>query len=249
MTELRSQTSRALAGLLLSSALGACAGPSVTAPPEAPPTREAAAASSETELPPDPAESAQTPPTPDDALRYTRDLPARGQLVAILETTQGSITCELFEERAPLTVANFVGLARGLKAHVDPHTDRSVTGLPFYDGQRFHRVIPGFLIQGGDPTGTGYGGPGYVIPDEFDPELRHDRPGTLSMANLGPDSGGSQFFITEVAAPHLDDRHTVFGRCADLETVRAISHIPTDPENRPTEDVQLLRVIIERRAD
>ncbi|RVU49000.1 peptidylprolyl isomerase [Lujinxingia sediminis] len=216
---------------------------------EASPGPDARVPGPTSELPPDPSESAHTPPTPDDALRYTQDLASPGTLIAILETSEGSVTCELFEKRAPVTVANFVGLARGLKAYVDPQTDRSVTGRPFFDGQRFHRVIPGFLIQGGDPTGTGYGGPGYVIPDEFHSELRHDRPGTLSMANLGPDSGGSQFFITEVAAPHLDDRHTVFGRCSDLETVRAISHIPADPENRPNEDVQLLRVIIERRAE
>ncbi|TXD37580.1 peptidylprolyl isomerase [Lujinxingia vulgaris] len=242
-------SAHALAGLLSGVLVCACASPAVQPSPGPTSGPDSEASSPASELPPDAPESARTPPTPDDALRYTRDLSSSGQLVAILETSQGSISCELFEDRAPLTVANFVGLARGLKAYVDPQTDRSVTGIPFFNGQRFHRVIPGFLIQGGDPTGTGYGGPGYAIPDEFHPELRHDRPGTLSMANLGPDTGGSQFFITETAAPHLDDRHTVFGRCSDLETIRAISHMPADPENRPAEDVLLLQVVIERRAE
>lgn len=131
---------------------------------------------------------------------------------AILQTTKGDITCELFPGRAPLTVENFAALAEGTKQHRDPQTQETVQ-RPFYDGLSFHRVVPGFAVQAGDPTGTGEGGPGFTIPDELHPELRHDAPGVLSMANHGPDTGGSQFFITLAAAPHLDGRHAVFGRC------------------------------------
>ncbi|WP_233497045.1 peptidylprolyl isomerase [Lujinxingia litoralis] len=199
-----------------------------------------------TELPPDPVHTADQPPSPEATADYTRDLGDSGILRALFHTSQGTISCELFEKQTPLTVANFVGLARGLKAFVDPQTDRSITGVPYFNGQRFHRVIPNFLIQSGDPTGLGYAGPGYTIPDEIREDLRHDGPGVLSMANLGPDTGGSQFFITEIAAPHLDGRHTVFGQCEDLEVIRAISHAPTDVNNRPAEPITLDRVLIER---
>lgn len=130
-------------------------------------------------------------------------------LYARMETTRGTILLELEYERTPLTVINFVGLAEGTVEH-------SRSGSPrYYDGLTFHRVIDDFMIQGGDPTGTGTGGPGYRFPDEFDPTLRHDRPGILSMANSGPDTNGSQFFITHVPTPWLDDRHTVFGTVVD----------------------------------
>ena len=168
-----------------------------------------------------------------DLRTYTSDIEGEGALSATLHTSEGEIHCLLHEDRTPITVANFVGLARGMKPWRDPETDSIVQGEPFYDGLTFHRVIPGFLIQGGDPTGSGTGGPGYTIPDEIDSSLSHDEPGTLSMANRGPNTGGSQFFITEVPAPHLDGRHTIFGECHNLETIEAIARVPADPENRP----------------
>jgi len=168
-----------------------------------------------------------------DLRAYTSDIDGEGKLIATIHTSEGEIRCRLHEDRTPITVANFVGLARGMKPWLNPETDSVVKGEPFYDGLTFHRVIPGFMIQGGDPTGRGSGGPGYTIPDEIDSSLGHDEPGTLSMANRGPNTGGSQFFITEVPAPHLDGRHTVFGQCGGLETIKAIGRTPADPDNHP----------------
>ena len=149
---------------------------------------------------------------------------------ATFETTKGTFSIELFSERAPKTVANFVKLARD----------------GFYDGLIFHRVIEDFMIQGGDPEGTGMGGPGYTIDDEFHPELRHDAPGILSMANAGPNTGGSQFFITLAATPWLDDRHAVFGRVTDgMDVVEEIGSVETDAGDRPVEDVRIESVGIE----
>ena len=132
-------------------------------------------------------------------------------LYAHFETTLGSFTVELFEDKAPKTVANFAGLAEGSKEWKHPKTGEKHQ-TPFYDGIVFHRIISGFVIQGGDPLGAGYGGPGYQFEDEFHPSLRHDRAGMLSMANAGPGTNGSQFFLTEVATPWLDGKHTVFGK-------------------------------------
>jgi len=134
-----------------------------------------------------------------------------GQLYARFVTSMGNIVVALEEERAPNTVKNFVGLATGTQEWTDPGTGEAKQGVPLYSGTVFHRVIPDFMIQGGDPTGTGRGSPGYRFADEFHPELRHSGPGILSMANSGPDSNGSQWFITERATPHLDNKHSVFG--------------------------------------
>ena len=150
--------------------------------------------------------------------------------IARFETSLGEFEVELFDERAPKTAGNFIELA----------------GRGFYDGLVFHRVIDGFMIQGGCPQGTGTGGPGYHIEDEFHPELRHDEAGILSMANAGPDPGGSQFFITLAATPWLDDHHAVFGKVhSGLEVVQTIGQVATDRRDRPVEDVTMTRVTIQ----
>ncbi len=165
---------------------------------------------------------------------------------ATLHTSEGDVEVELFEERAPKTVANFVGLATGGKEWTDPETGETVEGEPLYDDVLFHRIIEGFMIQGGDPTGTGRGGPGYTFDDEFHDELTHDGPGILSMANSGPNTNGSQFFITLGAQPHLDGRHAVFGEVTDgMDVVEAIGAVETDADDRPKEDVLLESVSVE----
>jgi peptidyl-prolyl cis-trans isomerase A (cyclophilin A) len=166
------------------------------------------------------------------------------ELTATLHTTEGDIEIRLFEEHVPRTVENFVGLATGDREWEDPETSETRTD-PLYDGILFHRIIDGFMIQTGDPTGTGRGGPGYTFDDEFHPELRHDSAGVLSMANRGPDTNGSQFFITLDAQPHLDDKHAVFGEVADgMDVVEAIASVPTDGNDRPTTEVRLESVTV-----
>jgi peptidyl-prolyl cis-trans isomerase A (cyclophilin A) len=167
---------------------------------------------------------------------------------ATLHTNAGPIRLELFPNHAPKTVRNFVELAEGTKEYVDPRTGQPGSG-PYYDGTVSHRVISGFMVQMGDPTGTGRGGPGYEFGDEFHPELRFDRPYLLAMANAGPGTNGSQFFITVGPTPHLNNRHTIFGRVADEaseKVVEAISNAPTNPADRPVQDVVIERVEIER---
>lgn len=158
---------------------------------------------------------------------------------------KGTIICELFESQAPKTVANFVGLARGLRAWLDPKTGTWVK-RPLYDGSVFHRVIPEFMIQGGDPKGNGTGDPGYSFGDEFKDELRLDKGGVLAMANRGPNTNGSQFFITEKETPWLNGRHTVFGQCDNVMLVKKLARVPVGPGNRPTSDVVLKKVTILR---
>ena len=170
-----------------------------------------------------------------------------GNPTATLHTSEGDIEVELFEERAPRTVENFVGLATGDQEWTDPETNETVADEPLYDDVVFHRIIEGFMIQGGDPTGTGRGGPGYRFEDEFHDELTHDGPGILSMANSGPNTNGSQFFITLDAQPHLDGRHAVFGEVTDgMDVVREIGNVETDAKDRPTEDVVLESVTVEQ---
>lgn len=161
---------------------------------------------------------------------------------ATLVTSAGDIEVALYGEQAPETVANFVDLATGEK------TENPVTGQDaFYDGTIFHRVIPGFMIQGGDPEGTGTGGPGYTFADEIDDDLTFDEPGVLAMANSGPDTNGSQFFITTDPAPHLQGLHTIFGAVTDddsMAVVEDIAAVPTDASDRPADDVVLEELII-----
>jgi peptidyl-prolyl cis-trans isomerase A (cyclophilin A) len=166
---------------------------------------------------------------------------------ARFDTTQGNFTIRLFDQEAPRTVENFVGLAEGTKEWLDPRSRQRVK-RPYYDGLIFHRVIDGFMIQGGDPLGTGTGGPGYNFADEFHPRLRHNKAGILSMANAGPNTNGSQFFITLGPTPHLDNRHSVFGEVVEgLDVVQAIGRVPTSrPGDRPVSEVRVKTVTIER---
>ncbi len=167
-------------------------------------------------------------------------------LYATLKTGMGVIVIHLFEDKAPKTVENFVGLATGAKEWTDPRTGQKVK-QPLYNGTIFHRVIPGFMIQGGDPLGRGTGGPGYRFADEFNPDLRHNKAGILSMANAGPNTNGSQFFITLAPTPHLDNRHSVFGEVVQgQEVVVAIGNAPRGANDRPLKDVVLQEVIISR---
>ena len=190
-----------------------------------------------------------------------------GRLTAIIHTTAGDLKCELFPDKAPNTVANFVGLATGKKDWTNPRTRKVEHNRPFYDGVIFHRVIPGFMIQGGDPLGTGTGGPGYKFADELRADLLFDRPGRLAMANAGPNTNGSQFFITEGAQPDLNPcldeggcqrgyrlvpkgtGYTIFGQCDgdSVELVKRIARMPRDPNagDRPLDPVKITHIDIQ----
>jgi peptidyl-prolyl cis-trans isomerase A (cyclophilin A) len=165
---------------------------------------------------------------------------------AVFDTSMGRITCKLFSKEAPETVANFIGLAEGTKDWTDPRTKKKVHGIPLYDGTTFHRVIPEFMIQGGDPLGDGTGDPGYYFKDEFNPDLNFDVPGRLAMANSGPDTNGSQFFITEVPTEHLNQKHTIFGQCDEhsILVVESIARVERDANDKPLEPVTLKKVTI-----
>ncbi|MFC7217178.1 peptidylprolyl isomerase [Streptomyces polyrhachis] len=171
------------------------------------------------------------------------------QLYATLKTNHGDITVKLLPNHAPKTVANFVELAEGEREWTNPATGKRSTDK-LYDGTVFHRVIPGFMIQGGDPLGNGMGGPGYEFADEFHPELRFDKPYLLAMANAGPGTNGSQFFITVAPTPHLDRRHTIFGEVEDeasKKVVDAIAGTATGRNDRPVQDVVVESVSIDKR--
>jgi len=169
---------------------------------------------------------------------------------AVFETTMGALRCKLFPREAPKTVANFIGLADGTKDWTDPATGQKKHGVPLYSGTIFHRVIPGFMIQGGDPLGTGTGDPGYRFADEIVPSLTFDRPGRLAMANAGPGTNGSQFFITEVPTPHLNGHHTIFGQCdeASVELVKKIARVPKNSRDKPLTPVRINKIVIEHGA-
>jgi len=216
--------------LLLFSAVFATAQQST--PPQTPPTQTPPA-----ELPDMP--TSQVPPT----------IEPTGPTV-VFDTTMGRITCRFFDKQAPQTVANFIGLAEGTKTWTDPVSKKKMTGKPFYDGTTFHRVIPEFMIQGGDPTATGTGDPGYMFADEFDPNLNFDVPGRLAMANSGPDTNGSQFFITEVPTTHLNQKHTIFGQCdqPSISIVASIARVQRDANDKPIQPVVINKVTIVREG-
>jgi peptidyl-prolyl cis-trans isomerase A (cyclophilin A) len=167
-------------------------------------------------------------------------------MYAIFETTQGTFKIKLFADKAPKTVENFVGLAEGTKEFTDPKTGKQ-TKRPFYDGLIFHRVIPNFMVQGGCPLGTGTGGPGYKFEDEIARDLKHDKPGKLSMANAGPNTNGSQFFITVAATPWLDGKHAIFGEVSEnYDLVKQISEVRTGANDKPAEPIIIKHVKIVR---
>ncbi len=175
----------------------------------------------------------------------TKGITGSGPLTAKIETTLGTFTCELYDKQAPITVANFVGLARGLRPWKDPKTGQWVK-KPYYDGLIFHRVIPGFMVQGGDPLGVGTGNPGYKFADEISPDLKFDKPALLAMANAGPVTNGSQFFITEGTPSYLNGKHTIFGLCDPLSLVTKITSVERGPRDKPATDVVMKKVTISR---
>ena len=174
---------------------------------------------------------------------------ATGASTAVIETTAGKMTCTLFPDKAPIGVENFVGLATGKKDWKNPASGATKHGVPLYDGTIFHRVIPGFMIQGGDPAGNGTGDPGYKFKNETSPDLLFDQPGRLAYANSGPNTNGSQFFITEVATPHLNGGYTIFGQCDEptVALVKQIAHMATDPTtDKPFRPVKIIHISIVR---
>lgn len=164
----------------------------------------------------------------------------------VMDTSMGRISCQFYQKQAPNTVANFIGLATGTKDWTDPVTKKVQHNKPLYNGTQFHRVIPDFMIQGGDPTGTGMGDPGYAFNDEIDPNLTFDRPGRLAMANSGPNTNGSQFFITEAPYESLNGHYSLFGQCDDasVQVVKAIARVPRDADDKPRDPVILKKVTV-----
>jgi peptidyl-prolyl cis-trans isomerase A (cyclophilin A) len=176
---------------------------------------------------------------------------ASGDPVAIIDTTAGKIHCTLFPEKAPIGVENFIGLATGTKDWTSPVTHSKKHGVPLYDGTIFHRVIPEFMIQGGDPLGTGTGDPGYKFKNETSPDLGFDRPGRLAYANAGPNTNGSQFFITEIPYPSLNGGYTIFGQCDDasVELVKQIARMGRDSNDKPFRPVKINHITISKAGE
>ncbi len=196
-------------------------------------------------------QSATTPNAPAPAAQAAAQAPLPSPQptgpTAVFDTSMGRMVCRLFSKEAPNAVANFIGLATGTKDWIDPKTHQPMHGKPLYNGTIFHRVIPGFMIQGGDPLGTGEGDPGYTFNDEIDPSLNFDVAGRLAMANSGPNTNGSQFFVTVAATPWLNQHYTIFGQCDDSSVwvAKSITDVDRDPNNnRPTEPVVLEKVTI-----
>jgi len=177
-------------------------------------------------------------PVAADLETYTKGIAGKGDLIATIKTNVGTVQCKLLADKAPMTVANFVGLATGKKPWLDPKTNKVQKNKPYYDGLIFHRVIPEFMIQGGDPTGTGMGGPGYKFGDETSPDVKM-AVGVLAMANSGPSTNGSQFFITESAPSYLDGKHTIFGTCKPDDVIKKIARVKRNDSDRPATDVKM----------
>lgn len=190
-----------------------------------------------------PQASSTLPDSPDQNVKPT---PQPTGPTVLFDTSMGQMTCRLFDKVAPNSVSNFVGLATGTKEYTDPQTKKKVKGVPFYDGTTFHRVIPGFMIQGGDRLGNGEGDPGYYFNDEFDPNLNFDVPGRLAYANSGPNTNGSQFFITEAPAEYLNQKYTIFGQCDEhsVLVVQSIARVNRNAQDKPLEPVVLKKVTI-----
>lgn len=171
---------------------------------------------------------------------------AAAEPTAVIQTSMGKLTCALFPDKAPIGVANFIGLATGTKDWTNPANGKKEHGVALYDGTIFHRVIPQFMIQGGDPLGTGTGDPGYKFKNETSPDLGFDRPGRLAYANAGPNTNGSQFFITEVPYPSLNGGYTIFGQCDDasVELVKTIARVGRDSNDKPNKDVKIIHIAI-----
>jgi len=192
-----------------------------------------------------------------DSTKPAQDIPDAPQATAaamihpngpsvLMDTSMGRITCQFHQKQAPMATANFIALAQGTKEWTDPATKKVQRHKPLYNGTTFHRVIPEFMIQGGDPIGTGMGDPGYAFEDEIDPNLSFDRPGRLAMANSGPNTNGSQFFITEQGYDTLNGHYTLFGQCDDasVQVVKAIARVPRDSDDKPQTPVILNKVTI-----
>ncbi len=257
------QRSAALAAACSTLALAAVVGACRSAPPEPeshsvlkPSSTESAApfATPAAPTPPQapPAAPPEAPVSGDDPVhgKFTLDdatagLAGKGPMVAELETDLGKLDCDLYDDKAPITVANFVGLARGLRPFKAP--DGKWTKKPAYDGTTFHRVVKGFMIQGGDPSGTGAGEPGYVIPDEVWPGSAHDQRGLLCMANRGPNTNGQQFFIMDAAARHLDGGYTIFGKCGPDAVIEKLASVPVQGDHSVTPS-KIKKVTIKRKA-
>jgi peptidyl-prolyl cis-trans isomerase A (cyclophilin A) len=177
---------------------------------------------------------------------WSQAKPAADHPTAVIDTTAGKLTCTLFPDKAPIGVANFIGLATGTKDWTSPVTHQKKHGVPLYDGTIFHRVIPDFMIQGGDPMGTGTGDPGYAFKNETSNDLKFDRPGRLAYANAGPGTNGSQFFITEVAYPSLNGGYTIFGQCDDASValVKQIARMGRDSNDKPYKPVKIIHITI-----
>jgi peptidyl-prolyl cis-trans isomerase A (cyclophilin A) len=184
------------------------------------------------------------------ALLLTLGITASAETTATIDTTAGKLTCTLFPDKAPIGVANFIGLSNGTKDWTSPVSHAKKHGVPLYDGTIFHRVIPNFMVQGGDPKGDGSGDPGYAFKNETSPDLKFDRPGRMAYANAGPDTNGSQFFITEMAYPSLDGKYTIFGQCDDASValVKEIARMGRDSDDRPYRPVKIVHITIVRSA-